>query len=100
MVDIVIEGGALEAGSRDPPGDGQRSSRGERRQRYPDVVAVLWRYLREDGTETGTSEPFADREAAEAWMGEAWQDLLAGGVEQVVLMDGDRRVYRMGLREA
>jgi hypothetical protein len=48
------------------------------------------------------SEPFQDRQAAEAWMGEAWSDLLARGVEEVVLVDRerDRTVYRMGLREA
>ena len=35
-------------------------------------------------------------------MGQAWQDLLERGVEQVALEDGERgsRVYRMGLRES
>jgi hypothetical protein len=61
-----------------------------------------WRYLDAEGREAGVSEPFRDREAAEAWMGEAWSDLLARGVEEVVLVDRerDRTVYRMGLREA
>lgn len=61
-----------------------------------------WRYLDAEGEETGRSEPFDDREAAEAWMGEAWADLLARGVEEVALvdLDRDRTLYRMGLREA
>ena len=60
----------------------------------------LWRYLDASGAETGTSDPFEDREAAEAWLGESWADLLEGGVEQVALTDGERTLYRMGLREA
>lgn len=61
-----------------------------------------WRYLDAAGAETGTSQPFEDRERAEAWMGEAWSDLLARGVEEVALIDRERErtLYRMGLREA
>jgi hypothetical protein len=61
-----------------------------------------WRYLDAEGREVGTSEPFADRAAAEGWMGEAWSDLLGRGVEEVVLVDRDRgkTLYRMGLRES
>ena len=61
-----------------------------------------WAYLDEAGEEVGRSEGFADREAAEAWMGQSWQDLLDRGVEQVALEDDERgsRVYRMGLRES
>lgn len=61
-----------------------------------------WRYLDARGERAGQSAPFEDRETAEAWMGEAWADLLARGVEEVALHDGDRdrTVYRMGLREA
>ena len=64
--------------------------------------AFTWTYLDEAGEEVGRSEGFADREAAEDWMGQAWQDLLERGVEQVALEDGERgsRVYRMGLRES
>jgi hypothetical protein len=62
----------------------------------------VWRYLDAGGETAGESGPFEDREAAEAWMGEAWAGLLARGVEEVALLDGerDRTVYRMGLREA
>lgn len=61
----------------------------------------LWRYLDASGAETGVSAVFEDREAAESWMGEAWSELLAGGVEQVALVDQerDRTLYRMALRE-
>jgi hypothetical protein len=59
-----------------------------------------WRYEDGDGNDLGSSDPFPDRDAAEAWMGEAWEDLLDRRVERVVLVgeDGKPR-YRMGLRE-
>lgn len=62
----------------------------------------VWRYLGAEGAGVGESDPFPDREAAEAWLGESWSDLLARGVEEVVLVDRDRdrTLYRMGLREA
>ena len=61
-----------------------------------------WRYLDASGGEAGTSERFADREAAEAWMGEPWAELLDRGIEHVVLVDeaAGKTIYRMGLREA
>jgi hypothetical protein len=61
-----------------------------------------WRYLGPDGAEVGESEPFEDRDRAEAWLGETWQDLLERGVEEVALEDRSRgrTIYRMGLREA
>jgi hypothetical protein len=60
----------------------------------------VWRYLDASGTETGSSDRFDDREAAEAWLGETWAELLDRGVEEVALTDGGRTLYRMGLREA
>ena len=64
-------------------------------------VSFAWAFLDEDGEEVGRSESFRDREAAEDWMGQSWQDLLERGIEEVALQDEDRgvRVYRMGLRE-
>lgn len=61
---------------------------------------VVWRYLDGTGSPSGSSEPFDDRAAAEAWLGETWQRLLQDGVEEVVLLEGDRELYRMGLDEA
>jgi hypothetical protein len=60
----------------------------------------VWRYLDASGAELGSSEAFDDREGAEAWMGEEWATLLERGIEQVALTDGERTLYRMGLREA
>jgi hypothetical protein len=36
---------------------------------------------------------FPSRSDAESWIGEAWQDLLDQGVEQVTLLEDDREVY-------
>lgn len=58
-----------------------------------------WVFLDAAGERVGGSEAFADRAAAEAWMGESWEDLLEAGVEAVILEDAEgRAVYRMGLR--
>jgi hypothetical protein len=67
-----------------------------------EVGVFSWRYLDEAGEERGRSDPFPDRDAAEAWMGATWQELLEAGHEEVVLRDDERdaTVYRMGLREA
>lgn len=61
-----------------------------------------WRYLDAHGAESGRSEPFEDRDGAEAFMARVWQELLDAGHEEVALHDDERdtRVYRMGLREA
>ena len=61
-----------------------------------------WLFLDSYAGELGTSEQFPDREAAEAWMGEAWADLRDRGVEQVELVDRSSglSVYRMSLAEA
>jgi len=58
-----------------------------------------WHYLDDSGDELGRSRSFPDREAAEAWIGESWADLLENGIEEAILIDEDRseRVYRMGL---
>lgn len=58
-----------------------------------------WTLMDGAGQELGHSPTFADAEAAEAWIGTSWADLLENGVEEVVLYDHarGRRVYRMGL---
>ena len=62
-------------------------------------MTFAWAYLGSDGEHLGSSEEFADRESAEQWMGQSWEDLLQTGVAEVALVDRDRdrRVYRMGL---
>jgi len=49
----------------------------------------------------GHSARFEDSEAAEAWMGDSWRDLLENGVEAVALVDHARQLtlYRMGLSD-
>jgi hypothetical protein len=62
-------------------------------------VPFAWTYLDDAGRETGRSEAFGDSEAAERWMGTAWENLLARGCREVELidLDGGRTLYRMGL---
>jgi hypothetical protein len=58
-----------------------------------------WRFLDGDGAVVGSSESFADRDTAEAWLGANWSSLHDRGVEDVELVDGaaDAAVYRMSL---
>jgi hypothetical protein len=62
----------------------------------------VWRYLDARGTESGASDRFEDRDAAEAWLSGSWEELLEGGVEAVELVEGDAGSdevrYRMELR--
>jgi hypothetical protein len=61
----------------------------------------LWRFLDGTGEELGASGRFPDQGGAEAWIGQAWEDLREQGVEEVVLIDDEtgRPVYRMSLEE-
>jgi hypothetical protein len=63
-------------------------------------MPFAWRYFGLGGEDRGASELFTDREAAEAWMGDAWADLRDRGIDQVVLEEDGRERYRMGLGEA
>lgn len=72
-------------------------------------MSWTWQYETADGalldpaqlTAAPTAEIFPSQSDAESWLGEVWQELLHAGVEQVVLRDGDRRVYGpMSLRPA
>lgn len=38
-------------------------------------------------------QPFPSQADAETWIGEAWRELVAAGVDRVVLIEGDREVY-------
>jgi hypothetical protein len=59
-----------------------------------------WILLDAGGAEIRASEGFASKEEAEAWMGTEWSALLDEGAESVALVEGDRRIYEMSLREA
>ncbi|HSR23749.1 MAG TPA: hypothetical protein VLW53_09370 [Candidatus Eisenbacteria bacterium] len=56
-----------------------------------------WRYENLDGSVIAAGglpdERFPTQADAESWIGEAWQELLDGGVDQVSLLEGDRVVY-------
>lgn len=60
-------------------------------------MAWTWRYETRDGAvvegEALPTTAFPSQADAETWVGEAWRDLLAAGVDQVVLLDEDAVVY-------
>ncbi len=67
-------------------------------------MAWTWRYEDSSGApvtpgpDAPSADPFPSQADAESWIGENWRDLLAGGVAQVTLLEGDREVYGpMGL---
>jgi hypothetical protein len=65
--------------------------------------AWTWRYEAVDGSplqgEGLVDTAFPSQADAETWVGEAWRDLLAAGVESVSLLrDGEPVYERMSLR--
>lgn len=60
-------------------------------------MTARWRYLDGAGDQTGSSDAFPSRDAAESWLAGVWEDLAADGVVEVVLEVDDREAYRMGL---
>ena len=56
-----------------------------------------WRYEKADGAVVngaGLQEAiFASQGDAESWLGENWRALLEAGVDQVSLLDDDRKDY-------
>ena len=60
-------------------------------------MTFTWRLEASDGslvTRSGAGDDqFPSQADAESWVGEAWADLLADGVDQVSLLEGDRVVY-------
>jgi hypothetical protein len=60
-----------------------------------------WRYEGVDGQLVdGPAETFSSQADAESWIGQAWRELAAAGVTQVVLMEDDRVDYPMSLLPA
>jgi hypothetical protein len=62
-----------------------------------------WRFETVDGStppgQPERSQAFPTQSDAETWIGESWQGLLDGGIDQVSLLEEDRVVYGpMGLR--
>jgi len=55
-----------------------------------------WRYEKADGAviDGGLQEAiFASQGDAESWLGENWRALLDSGVDQVTLLDDERKEY-------
>ena len=56
-----------------------------------------WRYEKADGAVVSGAALqeaiFASQEDAESWLGENWRALLDAGVDQVTLLDDDRKEY-------
>ena len=62
------------------------------------MSAWTWRYERNDGSivtdiPEGTPTDFPAQADAESWIGETWAELLATGVDNVWLLEGDRVAY-------
>ena len=64
------------------------------------MAEFTWVLLDAEGKELSTSQTFASKEEAEAWMGVEWSNLVEQGGESVSLREDDTQVYRMGLGEA
>lgn len=63
----------------------------------------IWVYEIESGEpvnglpQSAALDPFESKEDAEAWLTKYWRDLLANGVDQVELFEGQTSVYQMSL---
>ncbi len=56
-----------------------------------------WRYEKTDGAVVSSGDLpeaiFASQGDAESWLGENWRGLLEAGVDQVTLLEADRKEY-------
>jgi hypothetical protein len=56
-----------------------------------------WRYEKTDGAVVSSGDLpeaiFASQGDAESWLGENWRGLLEAGVDQVTLLEDDRKEY-------
>jgi len=64
------------------------------------VSEFRWVLQDESGNEIRTTEAWATKEEAEAWIGAKWQELVDEGGAFVSLREDDEQVYRMSLAEA
>ena len=62
-------------------------------------MAFTWTLLDPLGADMRTTDEFASKEEAEAWMGTEWSALLDEGAEYVSLRENGKQIYRMGLKE-
>ena len=61
-------------------------------------MSWTWVLHDKEGNDLRATDSFDSKEAAEAWMGDHWSELLDEGAETVSLMNDDKHEYRMGLR--
>ena len=54
---------------------------------------MAWRWIYDWSETPDGSAEFPSQADAEAWLGDAWRDLLDGGVTAVTLTEDDRVVY-------
>lgn len=69
----------------------------DRRINLCHVSAYRWVLHDEKGDDLRATQTFDSKEEAEAWMATEWSALADEGAESVVLMEGGRPVYEMGL---
>jgi len=62
-------------------------------------MAFTWTLLDPLGADMRTTEEFASKAEAEAWMGTEWASLVDEGAEFVSLRENGKQVYKMGLKE-
>jgi hypothetical protein len=64
-------------------------------------MAFHWRLTPADRTSGDTNPPssFPSQSDAESWLGEAWRELSAAGVQSVTLVDGQQVLYEMSLAD-
>ena len=62
------------------------------------MATYTWIVHDEDGRDLQTSEGFASKDEAEAWLGREWSALAAAGGDSVSLMEDEVLEYRMSLK--
>jgi hypothetical protein len=62
------------------------------------MTPFAWIVHDADGRDLRTTEPFATREEAEAWLGAEWRTLTEESGHSVSLVQDRKIVYRMSLR--
>jgi uncharacterized protein (DUF2237 family) len=59
-------------------------------------MAWTWRFEKSDGNEVSPPvepEEFTTQGDAESWVGEVWQELRDGGIDQVTLFEDGKKTY-------
>ena len=62
------------------------------------MASYTWIVHDQDGRDLKTTETFASKDEAEAWLGREWIGLAEAGGDSVSLMGDDALVYKMSLQ--